>query len=274
MRKFLYILPLALLLVTSCKKEIDFDYHSIEKLYVVEGRLTNEGVEVLLTQTRDMEDGERGAGISGAVMTITSTDGVSETLSYDPADGLYRSVNNFTGEAGRVYTMSVSVDGEEFTSHSAMGAASSIESVDFWWQEVLSQKVLVCMLTFRDIPGEENYYCYRMYLNGNRYRWSVLSDKNNDGGQIRVLIPCNYEEEEQEPEEGEEETPDRIMNEGDEIVIELQTIDRRSYDYLSSLGQSAANPVYNFTGGCLGYFSAYSVVRQEQVFSFDNVLGQ
>lgn len=85
-------------------------------------------------------------------------------------------------------------------------------------------------------------------------------------GTIFVDIACMDED---TVEENKEEDYDDILYEGDRITIEIQTIDRRTYDYLYSLGLSertSANPIANFTGGCLGYFSAYSAVRIEDVF--------
>lgn len=67
---------------------------------------------------------------------------------------------------------------------------------------------------------------------------------------------------------------DEILYEGDIIELEMQTIDLRTYDYLNSLAMSedsSANPISNFTNGCLGYFSAYSSVRMQIVFKYDEV---
>ena len=54
-----------------------------------------------------------------------------------------------------------------------------------------------------------------------------------------------------------------VWKEGDELEADVRTIDERSYDYLYSLLQmdnTGTNPIANFTGGCLGYFSAFSIV--------------
>ena len=53
------------------------------------------------------------------------------------------------------------------------------------------------------------------------------------------------------------------LREGDELEAEVRTIDERSYEYLYSLllmDNTGTNPIENFTGGCLGYFSAFSGV--------------
>ena len=57
--------------------------------------------------------------------------------------------------------------------------------------------------------------------------------------------------------------------EGDKLRVELRTIDQRAYDYLYSMqimDNTSTNPIRNFTGGCLGYFSAYSQVVVNCIF--------
>ena len=59
------------------------------------------------------------------------------------------------------------------------------------------------------------------------------------------------------------------LKENDLIRIEVRAIDRASYDYLYSLqvmDNAGTNPISNFTGGCLGYFSAYSYVTLRSTF--------
>ena len=51
-----------------------------------------------------------------------------------------------------------------------------------------------------------------------------------------------------------------VLREGDELTLEARTIDERSYNYLYAVLQmdnTGTNPPDNFTGGCLGYFSAF-----------------
>ena len=76
-------------------------------------------------------------------------------------------------------------------------------------------------------------------------------------------------------EEDKEENWDYILYEGDTITCQLMSIDRATYDYLTSLhaGQSnGANPRSNLIGGCLGYFTAGSVTHADTlVFHYDAI---
>ncbi len=259
-----------ILLLTGCEKEIGIDYRTVDPLYVVEGRVTNEGTEVLLTLTRDMDDGGEPVPQRNAVVTVTAGDGTIYPLSADE-DGCYRA-GGLTGTVGTDYALTVSVGEHRFASESRMHGAVPIGEYYFQWLRVMGQRFLILTFSFDDLPDQENYYCYRITRNGENYRWYVLHDRGNDGKTITVDVVCMTEK---MAEENKEEDRDDILYEGDRIEVELQSIDKRAYDYLFSVGlgeSTATNPIANFEGGCLGYFAAYSVTRVESVFSYENIL--
>ena len=69
MRKLLIIFALLLLLV-SCEKEIDINYHEIDTMVVIEGRVTNEGTEVSVRRSRSVTDSVRSLSLPGASITV------------------------------------------------------------------------------------------------------------------------------------------------------------------------------------------------------------
>ena len=55
-----------------------------------------------------------------------------------------------------------------------------------------------------------------------------------------------------------------VLKDGDMIRIVIRAIDQRAYDYLYSMqlmNDTGTNPIANFSGGCLGYFSAYHEIN-------------
>lgn len=265
-----YFLLLITMLLISCEKEIFLNYHSVEKKYVVEGILTNETSEIKITTTRDMEDSTKGKNVENAVVVISSNDGIREVFEYQE-NGYYRSATNITGYPGKTYTLSVTVDGQEYTSYSTMQHQAEIISAFFQWAKIMNNKILIFEIEIKDIAGEDNYYCYHMYRNGGNYRWDVFNDRGYADDVIPINIFCMSDNTMGGNDSGNRDVDeDEILSEGDIVTIEIRTIDRRVYDYLYSLGLSertSANPIDNFTGGCLGYFSAYSVIRHETVYN-------
>ena len=273
MRKILYFI-LTILALTACKKEIPFDYHEVEPLVVVEGRVTNEGASVLITRSRSVADSVRARCQQGAVVTI-SADGSSTTLPYDAATDSYRS--SMTGIPGTTYQLDVLFDGHHYEASAFMPAAAPILSADFYWMSVMDERVLVYELWATDpYPDERNQFWYRVdrishhpHLEGKSktepYRWGVHEDRGSPAGKVFFDIMTVSEK---AMDEDDEDNWKSILYDGDTITCQLMTIDRPVYDYFSSLraGQSGgANPASNISGGCLGYFTAGSVTRTDTI---------
>ena len=244
MKERTVLLLFGLLLFTACEKDIDFDYHEIAKLVVVEGRVTNEGTEVHISHSRSVNDSVRGKTLPGATVVI-SCDGHQDTLTFHPAD--------------------------------TMPDPAPIVSTQFYWMKVLEERLLVNVLWAKDPhPDTRDYYYFRMDRRSSHphalaksknhpkaYRWNVFDDRGNPPGFVFRDIHCMME---RTAEEDKEDDWDRILYEGDTVTIQLMTIDQPTYNYFRTLtsGQGGgANAISNITGGCLGYFTAASVSRSD-----------
>lgn len=281
MRKILYFI-LAIMAVTACKKEIDFDFHEIEPLVVIEGRVTNEGSTVVITPSRSVTDSVRPRCMQGAIVTITA-DGITTPLAYDAASDRYCSP--VAGIERKTYTLSVDLDGRHYEASAYMPPPAPILMADFYWMTVLDERMLVYELWAADpFPADRNHYWYRIdrlsrhpHFEGRQttepYRWGVLDDRGSPPGKVFLDMVATSEK---AMDEDEEENWKRILYDGDSIFCQLMTIDRPVYDYFASLraGQSGgANPRSNIAGGCLGYFAAGSVTRTDTiVFSRSSVM--
>ncbi len=268
-------------MLAGCTKEIDFDYHEIEPVVVVEGRLTNEGAKVMITKSRSVTDSVKGRCLTGADVHIMA-EGIDEKLTYNPTKGRYESP--MKGIPGFTYRLSVDFEGKHYEGSSTMPAPAPILTTQFLWQDVLEERLLAYEVWALDPDSlERNYYWYRMdrithhpHFEGKdmseAYRWSVFDDRGCPPGKIFRDVMCMSE---RAAEEDEEENWKRILYEGDTITFQLMTIDRSSYDFFSTLraGQGGgANPRSNLTGGCQGYFAAGAVTYADTlVFSFSKI---
>ena len=262
--------------LTACEKELDFKYHETEPVVVIEGRVTNEGTEVVITKSRSVTDSVKGRCQQGALVVVSSND-TKVQVGYDPTTDSYRSA--LTGEPGTTYTMTVDFEGHHYEASSTMPPAAPIVSAEFLWQPVMKERLLVFEVWATDPePDVRNYYLYRMDRHSAHphlkdkdqsqpYRWNVFDDRGNPPGLIYRDVMCSSEK---AMDEDEEENWERLLYDGDEIRFTLMTIDRDVYDYYASLraGQrGGANPKSNITGGCQGYFAAGSITRiRPQVF--------
>lgn len=260
-------------LLTSCEKEIDIDYHQVDPLYVAEGLVTQDGSTnytkrptfVRLTTTQDMTDNvSNGHNLMGATIVLSEDGYVLDTLRYW-RNGYY--VSDCQGYEGSQYTIDIYLDGNHFQSSSVMQAEPQFSSFRFVWKDVLSERLLFADLKINDISGQNNYYFMHMYRNGIGYRWAVMDDSHNPGGELQQLFSCTTER-------NLDKNDDDGLKDGDKIHLEIRSIDRRTYDYFYSMQvmqNSATNPVQNFTGGCLGYFSACQIVTYDTTFRRANI---
>ena len=250
-----------LYLFSSCEKEIDIDYHHVEPIYVVEASVSNSGMQARISMTNDMADNTTTSDISGAVVTITDSDGISETLSY-VGNGIYKSI--ISGIPGVEYRIDVEIDGHHFSSTSTMQEMPEINEFHFIWQKVMNQKLLMGELLFQDIPNQDNWYFIHLYRNETGYSWALKRDDVDPDGELQQLFTFGVEDSDDED----------MLREGDRLHLELHAIDQRTYDYFYSMqimGNTGTNPIQNFTGGCLGYFSAYSEVTYDCIYHVADV---
>ena len=252
---------LLIFLLISCEKEISLDYHQVDALYVAEATLTQNGTSVRLTTTQNMTDNNRNAhNVEGATIVLSSEGYVLDTLRY-ANNGNYKS--EVKGMAGETYELDIRLaDGTRFTSTSTMQQPPVMNSFRFVWKEVVGERLLFGDLKLQDIAHEANYYFMHIYRNNVGYRWAVMTDEHNPGEELQQLFSITTERELDSGNSDE-------LKDGDRIRLEIRSIDRRSYDYLYSMqvmDRSGTNPIANFSGGCLGYFSACHVINHNTIF--------
>lgn len=250
MKTKIYTLLLIGLSLCSCEKTIDIDFHSVVPLYYVEGWITPYETIVRVSQTKNLSDTTSVCGITNAKVTITDEDGHTFDVPYSDRDYY---MSDERGEVGKTYRLDVEVDGQHFSSTSKMYRMATINTFRLIWKNMLSERYIFGDIRIQDFPNEINYYYIHIYRNGIPYRSAVLKDDTNPGGELQQLFAFNKEGS----------TDQDRLREGDELEAEVRTIDERSYEYLYSLllmDNTGTNPIENFTGGCLGYFSAFSGV--------------
>ena len=143
-----------------------------------------------------------------------------------------------------------------------MPSEPQFSSFRFVWKDVLTERFLFADLKVNDISGQNNYYFMHIYRNGVGYRWAVMDDSHNPGGELQQLFSCTTER-------NLDKNVDDGLKDGDKIHLEIRSIDRRTYDYFYSMQvmqNSGTNPVQNYTGGCLGYFSACNIITYDTTF--------
>ena len=245
---------------SSCEKVIEVDLNTTDSKYVVEANLTDKpgSAKVLLTQTKNFDENNTFAGVTGAQVTIADNNSNPVTLT-ESAPGVYESAL-LTGIPGHTYNLTIKVNGQVFTSSSVMPAPVSFDSLYITEREFFGEKTKYATVVYTDPAGIKNAYRFIQYVNGIREETNfVRDDDSNDGLKVERTLFYFYDDDEKE---------ERELKTGNTVKIEMLGISYPVYKYWYSLSQSATgssdsatpgNPVTNINGGALGYFSVHTV---------------
>lgn len=255
-----FFLPLLLLLFTSCEKVIDIKADDAAPKYVIEGVLDQEsGCVVKVSQTKALGGNNDFAGVGGAQVSITDESGATVPLT-ETDRGIYRSA--LLGEAGKTYTLQVRIGSQTYTATSTMPAYVAIDSLYMSFMDWMGEKEYYPNVVYTDPAPKGNSYRFVLYINNTQT--DDIFGQNDDLSNGRRQTASLFSEDDLQDE----------LKAGDEVRVEMLSIDPQVYKYWYSLWQGAlgegnaaspANPVTNIRGGALGYFSAHSVATKTVV---------
>jgi len=249
------------LILSSCEKVIDVDLNDSSPQIVIEGNITDQTgpYTVRLSKSVNFDELNDFPPISGATVQISDDAGNSEILP-ETSPGTYTTVA-LQGTPGRTYTLDVTIDEQIYTAVSTMPLPVAIDTLTIEEQSIgFGDKTSYVEARYKDPEGIDNYYRFVHLINNVRQK-DIIIDKDwlQDGNTIRTSI---------EPDEEE----DIELKQGDEVIVFMQSIDEGVYEYYRTLDEaggefsaSPTNPLSNFSGGVLGYFSAYAVTSKSIV---------
>lgn len=250
--------------VAGCEKELDFKYHDIEALTVIEGTLTESGADVTIRLTTPMDEPMDRTCLTDAQVTLSDLHtGKSIVLTADDR-GHYRSED--PGVPGHEYSLTVSRDGKEYTSASLMRRAPKIEGLDFKWISMPYDDVAALQVAFADCDPTAYGDCYwiRIYRNGEFYKWSTIRDDRSIDGILYDTVNTTRKDESAEDE-------DDLLVDGDEVRVTVAHVSKAFYDYLNAISSDSNGPRMFEGDMCLGYFLAAGVSESAIVFHPDRI---
>lgn len=237
--------------LSSCEKVIEFNLNDKDPRVVIEANIKNDNLpcKVKITKTVNFSESNVFPAVRGAFITLSDNVGNLDTLIETDENGIYES-NNMIGVEGRTYFLTVQAEGVTYKAFSTMPAKVNFDSLTVNKQPFLGNTQYQIIPNFQDPLGLGNNYNFFLYVNGKKdLTVFTVDDSQSDGRySTRPLFGGNEE-----------------INLGDTVKVEMQTVDQSIYKYYYSLSKNGsgpnaaaapANPISNFSGGCLGYFSA------------------
>ena len=188
-QQYSFILFLLLLLLTACEHSISYDYPSLEgQLLNIEGRVTNEGAFVRITQTQPMIASPQYQAIANANVWIEKDNGTIEKFHYIDSCMMYLPEKEFTGEPGHTYTLHVIANGQTYEGQSTMPPPAPVTETRFRWLDIRYERILHYDLTAIDPqPDTLNYYWYRVTVGSGYF---VTSSEYNHRGRHLSEVPA------------------------------------------------------------------------------------
>jgi hypothetical protein len=249
----LYILFLLSLSLVSCVKEIPFDFVGNKKTMVIEALLNNvDSFSVVkISESNNLTGDSIYAKISGAQIQLKDLTAKKSAVFSEISPGNYKSAY-FKGEEGHEYQMIVQIGNQTYTASCEMPLPILLDSLEFLDMSLFGGQGYHTLIDFQDSKGFKNYYRFIQKVNGveDKYFY-VFDDKFMDGKYQNLELYKNGQ-----------------IKLNDLVEVEMMCIDPSVFSYfyqLSNLdaasGQKSiapANPNSNFSGGVLGYFSAYT----------------
>ena len=250
MQKTVYLILLFFLM--SCEKNIPFNINETNKKLIIEATINdkdNYGT-VSITQTLGLMDDTVPSPVSSAKIALKDLTSKVTVQFNETKPGFYRS-NNFTAAQGHDFELTVQVGSKSYIAVCELPLPILLDSIDFQDMSIFGGHGFHTLVNFQDSKGINNYYRFVQTVNGKPDNdLYAYSDQFFDGKYQNFELFKGS------------------LSINDTVTVEMQCIDQHIYKYFSQLsnvdlnsGQqllAPANPPSNFSGGALGYFSAYS----------------
>lgn len=253
---------LSILLLTSCEKELEFNYHTISPQIVIEGLLDRDGIKVSLAETTPMSEKIESTYLTDGLVTLTDQTNKSSVTLEPDSNGVYSS--EYSGIIGHKYLLEVKRDGKIYSSECEMRPAVTIFGLMFQWIKMPYDYVAVLQITFEALSGEDLCYWIKVYRNGEPYKWIMSDNSSASNGIINEVIMTSRKNLEEEDEKD-------ILREGDEVIVSINTISRSMYDYLTAISNDSNGPSMFQGDFCLGYFLASAISSDTIIFHPDEI---
>ncbi|MBO4654728.1 MAG: DUF4249 domain-containing protein [Bacteroidales bacterium] len=260
------------MMLNACQSEIEVDLPDYEPKLVVEGYIENgQPARVMLTrsvpffQHIDINYVLNHVLVMDAVVTVTSSDGEMERLSFMPSGEspyMFAYVGNMRGKENTRYDLKIEWGGQTYTASTSIVHTFDLDTIGFYsMPDMLADTMRTIRLLMSDNPAEMNFYQFYVKVHGRKLRdnyWITTMPVAFDDATFNGLT-FNFEVLRANPssflmpqmtEEEEQEYFRMTYRPGDTVYVKYGLIDFDSYQFWNTGGNNAAlgqNPFTNPT---------------------------
>lgn len=257
------LVALVTVAVSGCKKELDFKYHDIDPLTVIEAELTPEGAKVALTYTTPMNEPMDLTRITDAQVILTD---LSSGLAYDlSADENGYFTDPTPGIPGHEYQLTVEHESRKYSSTTAMFAPVTMKTLEFNWIKMPYDYVAILKGEFIIDPATTGgYFWVKLYRNGEIYYWTEMDSRLAENNVISFVMMTTRKD-------TDEEDDDEVLYDGDTMTCVVMPVSRAMHDNLEAQKNNSNGQPMFIGDECLGYFVASTPASMSTVFHPDEI---
>lgn len=254
------------ILFESCDEPIRLDVNQSTSRIIIEGQVTNQqGYQyVKVTRSGGFYDTGEPPRITDAMVLVRDDDGNEYSLVHNPggyADsaGYYLPETPFTGEIGKTYQLTVTVDGEVYEGYDKMYSVTTVDSLTYRINDDEKDdpkdygRFYEIQIYAKEPQGTKDYYLFKFY--------------RNDSLKVYNDTEIYYSDDEVLGEKIDGVTSPIFFAPGDVARIETYSISRDAYVFYNDLqnllnsdgglfSQPPSNSRTNLSNGALGFFQA------------------
>jgi hypothetical protein len=274
-----------ILLLTACTERIDIETGNYKPVVTIYGVITDEykQQEIRISSSTPFFDDRPNAGVSGAQITVTSSEGeIYKFTEQANAPGYYYS-SPWKAVVGKKYNLTVTVDFnrdgilEQYDASTEILPPTYLDSI-----RLAPTKIMDSMNYFLQAYGHDaasqDYYLFRFTVNGNSVserlsRYVITDDALFNGQKIDGLRLYRFDDVSNWAKDPPERRNNSIyLKTGDILEVEMSMISKGYFDFINQavleierenpmLGTPPSNIVTNINNGGVGYFSGYCITK-------------
>lgn len=276
-----FVIILLLTVLVGCTEEISMDLKSGGPKLIVDGVLTDQYMDhfVKLSVSSDFFKNEPNPPVSNANVILSEGELEISLEEMEEFPGVYLIPKSYRGIYGRTYTLRISgvdvnADGveESYEASNTLKPVSDIDAIDLKWSLDQGQKAWQVLLYTKEPEETVDYYAFVVYVNGELITPKIseaeyAKDKFFNGNNVNGAWVQSVVEEDNEGE-----VTDHILELGDWVKLEMQSINEDYYNFIDAVQQETgiqvplfsgppANVPTNISNGGIGFFRTYSLTQ-------------
>ncbi len=264
-------------LLSGCQKSVILEIADEEGCFlIIEANILDDGLcqYIRISQSTSYYEESEGKGIADAIVWLESDekDYTFGAIMSEDRLGFYFNDSVSSELQGKELDLFVEYQGTTYTATSQWKPVPEIDSVSltlsaFSELGLTSDTLHEVWVHFRDLPSDDNYYLFNLYINGNIKTWRpslkvVTSNENLDDYVSYSVLSLRQDE----------------IEEGDVIQLEIRSISKENYEFYNAFlfqtdfsgnpfaGAPPANIPTNISNGAHGFFQVSAVSRKSIVF--------